>query len=56
MQSREGGNGAHRANRDPKMVWLPMGPMTGSMRAPLDDFCHKKVIKNCPAALIEPEA
>ena len=31
MQFREGENGAHRVNRDPKLARLPMGPLTGSI-------------------------
>ena len=46
MQVREGENGAHSINRDPKLVRLPMGPLTGSIpRCRL--YNCELVTKNC---------
>ena len=46
MQLTQGVNDAHKVNRAPKLARLPMGPLTGSITALWDDFCHNKVFKN----------
>ena len=43
MQFRQGEKGAHKLNRGPKLVGLPMGPINESITVPWDDFCHNKL-------------